>query len=208
MAPVALTIAREAHIPVVATIHGVNTDAHYLNAEGQRALLAPALRDVDRLVLVGEPLRSVFQDYAGRGDHIRIVDNGVRIPGSSTAKRFGGGPLRLVSVSNLHEGKGVDVTLQALAELKAAGLTDWTYAIVGGGAERERLEAQARTLGLADRVTFLGSKSHDEVFAILDRSDVFALPSYREAFGIRVSRSDGERIGGYWRGGAGTGRLH
>jgi glycosyltransferase involved in cell wall biosynthesis len=184
MAPIALEVARATQIPVVATIHGLNTDTNYLNAKAQRALLAPALRDVDRLVLVGEPLRGVFETYTGRGDHIRIVANGVRMPGASVAQRFGAGPLRLVSVSNLHEGKGVDITLEALAELRSAGLTNWTYTIVGGGAERERLEAQMRTLGLADRVTFLGPKSQEEVFAALDRSDVFVLPSYREAFGI------------------------
>jgi glycosyltransferase involved in cell wall biosynthesis len=184
MAPLALAVGRSVSVPVVATIHGLNMDPDYLHGKGQRALLAPALRDVARLVLVGEPLRDVFQDYAGRGDHIRVVPNGVRLPVSSCAPKFDGGPLRLVSVSNLHEGKGIDFTLAALAELKSAGQTNWTYSVVGDGVEQSRLQSQARDSGIAGQVKFLGAKCPDEVFAILERSDVFVLPSYREAFGI------------------------
>jgi glycosyltransferase involved in cell wall biosynthesis len=185
MAPIALAAGRKSNVPVVATIHGLNMDPHYLNSRRQRALLAPALHDIDRLVLVGEPLRQVFSDYAGRRDHVRVVPNGVRLPQSSdTGPKFSDGVVRIVSVSNLHEGKGIDVTLDALAELRRAGLNNWSYTIVGGGAELERLKAQVQAHSLAGKVTFLGPKPHREVFDILECSDVFVLPSYREAFGI------------------------
>jgi glycosyltransferase involved in cell wall biosynthesis len=93
-------------------------------------------------------------------------------------------PYRLVSVSNLHEGKGIDITLEALAILDAQGKRDWTYTIVGDGAERRALAASADSLGLGDRVRFAGAQRHDAVFRTLMECDVFVLPSYREAFGI------------------------
>jgi glycosyltransferase involved in cell wall biosynthesis len=46
------------------------------------------------------------------------------------------------------------------------------------------LAGLAEGLGLAQQVTFAGSLPREKVFEMLARSDVFVLPSYREAFGI------------------------
>lgn len=185
MAPIALTAADKLGIPVVATIHGQNMDSRYLHAPRQKRLLAPALKKVDRLVLVGDPLKAFFGAYAGRDDHIRVVPNGVRLPaGSRVRPLFQSPPLRLVSVANLVEGKGIDVALDALALLDSAGAQDWTYSVIGDGYERASLQDRTRSLGIADRVTFLGTRPPAFVFDCLQQSDVFVLPSYREAFGI------------------------
>ena len=92
--------------------------------------------------------------------------------------------MRWISVSNLHEGKGIDLTLRALARLQQEGLENWTYEIVGGGAERARLDAMTDALGLRDKVIFHGKLPHDQAMRLLAQADVFVLPSYREAFGI------------------------
>ena len=49
--------------------------------------------------------------------------------------------------------------------------------LVGGGALREELDALARRLGLAGRVRFRGPLPEPEVAALLDRADLFVLPS-------------------------------
>ena len=145
-----------------------------------------ALCAMKRVVLVGEPLRPYFAALAGRDDHFRVVPNGFAVPDRVADPRpEGWGPnLRWISVSNLHEGKGVDLTLQALARLRQAGSATWSYDIVGDGAERPRLEAMTDALGLRDRVTFHGRMPHDAAMRVLAQADVFVLPSYREAFGI------------------------
>lgn len=76
--------------------------------------------------------------------------------------------------------KGVDVLLEAMRTLNAAAL------IVGDGPLRSRLEAQARQLGIANRVKFLGSVADDELAALYKACDVFVLPSVtrQEAFGV------------------------
>ena len=185
MAPVALEVANELKLPTVATIHGVNTDPHYLHDRRQKAILAPALRDVTRLVLVGEPLRKPFAEYAGRGDHVRVVSNGVHLPSRGRSRGLFQGPVaRLVSVSNLHEGKGIDVALNGLSLLNERGIGNWLFTVIGDGVERRSLEEQASALGIRDRVRFLGTRDREGVYAELLDSDVFVLPSYREAFGI------------------------
>lgn len=185
MAPAALAAGRALRLPVAVSIHGLNTDPNYLHPPRQKARLASALRGVDRVILVGEPLRSFFSDYIERVDHVRVVPNGTFLPIDEPQPPFpNGGIVRLISVGNLQEGKGIDLTLTALAWLNDAGSTGWHYRVVGEGPERARLERMSNSLGLDGRVTFAGAIAHHEVRGALTQSDVFVMPSFREAFGI------------------------
>lgn len=76
--------------------------------------------------------------------------------------------------------KGVDVLLRALPGVNARAV------IVGEGPLRAELEAQARELGIADRVRFTGNAAAEELTALYNVCDVFVLPSVTraEAFGM------------------------
>jgi glycosyltransferase involved in cell wall biosynthesis len=91
--------------------------------------------------------------------------------------------LHVLSVSNLVPGKGVDVSLRALALARKDGL-DVDYTVVGDGRSRRELERLAREVGVADRVRFLGRLEPAQVHRELARCDLFNLPSSPEAFGI------------------------
>jgi phosphatidylinositol alpha-1,6-mannosyltransferase len=67
----------------------------------------------------------------------------------------GDGPL-IVTIARLVPHKGQDVGLEALASLGDA-FRHVRYLIVGEGEDRQRLEARARDLGVADRVIFTGA---------------------------------------------------
>ncbi|MCB0322223.1 MAG: N-acetyl-alpha-D-glucosaminyl L-malate synthase BshA [Bdellovibrionales bacterium] len=54
--------------------------------------------------------------------------------------------------------------------------------LIGDGPERSRVEASVRDLGLADKVCFLGKQ--EDFVGILQRSDLFLLPSESESFGL------------------------
>ena len=87
-------------------------------------------------------------------------------------------PLLVVNVKRLHELAGQTFLLDAFAAL---GRTDVRLVICGTGALRESLEQQAKTLGIAERVTFAGLVPNDEVARYTAAADVFALPSLLEA---------------------------
>jgi len=186
LAEIATAVARELGIGCVVTIHGINTSPRYLGKESQRRYFRQALNRCDRVVLVGEPLRSFFAELCGRDDHFRVVHNGFRLTGITTENRIicDGRVTRLISVSNLHEGKGIDLTLRALTQLKAKGVDNWHYIIVGDGYERPKLERLVAEAEIESRVTFHGEVPHTEVARLLGQADLFVLPSYREAFGI------------------------
>jgi len=85
----------------------------------------------------------------------------------------------LLVLARMHPVKGIDTMLRALAELPAMVL--W---LAGDGPARADYEALARTLGVADRVRFLGWR-HDRR-ALLEACDICVLPSRYEPFGTVI----------------------
>ena len=87
-------------------------------------------------------------------------------------------------VGRLVEEKGVDLLLEALAGLEGM----WRAYILGDGPQREALQAQARDLGLADRVTFDPWIASDQMPTYYQQLDALVLPSrtranWKEQFG-------------------------
>ena len=185
LAEVASSVASALQIKSVVTIHGINTSRRYLGTSEQKGYFRKALNACDRVVLVGEPLREYFASITGRDDHFRVVHNGFKLLEANVNRVICVEPVkRLISVSNLHEGKGIDLTIKALAQLNGAGIKDWTYNIVGDGYLRAELEHLVQTFALQNQITFVGAVEHKDVARYLNQADLFVLPSYREAFGI------------------------
>jgi glycosyltransferase involved in cell wall biosynthesis len=86
------------------------------------------------------------------------------------------GPVRVLCVASLADYKGQDVLIRAL-EKGGERLARATLELVGSGPARQELEGLARSLGVADRVTFRGGMSEPEVRQELDAAAIFALPS-------------------------------
>ncbi|MDP1574179.1 MAG: glycosyltransferase [Coxiellaceae bacterium] len=181
---VANFLGKKFNIPVVLTLHGIETTARMWQGLSRKQFLK-TLNAVDRLIFVGEPLQRYFHGLLMRQEHCRILHNGVRLPeercDNKQASTF---PIRIISVSLLVEGKGIDLNLRALAKLKKMGIENWVYIIAGDGIKRETYQKMAVMLDISEQIKWLGACSHDEVYAHLSTADVFCLPSYREAFGI------------------------
>ena len=146
-----------------------------------RALLAAirfytrlAMRLVDVPVCISEYLRDKF------GNERTLVLNECSVMRHDIAPRSGEGVAGLVLyVGRLMAEKGVETLLRAIALVPAARL-----AIVGGGAERPRLEALARELGIEMRVDFRGGVADRSVLAAIFReAALFVLPSHSEGLG-------------------------
>ncbi|MCK8782987.1 glycosyltransferase [Roseomonas sp. NAR14] len=86
------------------------------------------------------------------------------------------GMTRLLALGRLHRNKGFDVLLRALALLPGLHLS-----LAGEGPERGALTALAASLGVADRVAFLGWR--EDTGALLAGCDLFVCPSRHEPLG-------------------------
>ncbi len=116
-----------------------------------------SLRRADAAVCISEHVRTVALAKAPWASSIlHVVPNGVDV------ERFtprpwpprDGGRVRFVALGRLEPRKGLDVALHALARVPDAGLD-----VVGEGESRASLASLARSLGVADRVRFLGYAS-------------------------------------------------
>lgn len=84
---------------------------------------------------------------------------------------------RILTVGSLEEYKGHAVLVRAFARLKVTEAPSPRLDIVGDGPLREELQALAASLGVADRVSFLGSQTESQVATLLEQADIFVLAS-------------------------------
>ena len=87
-------------------------------------------------------------------------------------------PVEVLFSGRLSANKNVDLLLRALA----AARHDWRLTVAGDGVMRPQLETLAASLGIADRVRFLGAIPYDEMMRCYERCHVLVLPSYTEGW--------------------------
>lgn len=88
-------------------------------------------------------------------------------------------------VSRLHKKKGLELLLEALATIETI---DFQLVIAGTGESNyvSSLKALAKKLNLQEKCQFVGFVEGKEKQLLLESSDIFALTSYSENFGIAV----------------------
>jgi glycosyltransferase involved in cell wall biosynthesis len=105
------------------------------------------------------------------------IPNGVDVDHFPPKSRYEVGPCaNLTYVGRLYPSKGLNVLLEALAQLPP--VPNWRLTLVGGGSARAQLAQQAGELGLEDRIEFVGEVP--DVLPYLQQADLFVLPSHTE----------------------------
>lgn len=119
-----------------------------------------------------EPITTVVYNAA--------LDDQVRLGAAQPAPRSNeSGERIVVACGRLTYQKGFDILLEAVARLRQSlPVRLW---LLGEGPDRVALEQKARSLGIADVVTFWGFQSNP--FAYMAAADVFVLSSRYEGFG-------------------------
>lgn len=96
----------------------------------------------------------------------------------------------LLFLSRIHEKKGCDLLLYSFAKL-AKGGTD-LHLVMAGPADSEygrSMQALAGSLGIGDRITWVGMLAGDVKWGAFYASEAFILPSHQENFGIAVAEA-------------------
>ncbi|MHB0856230.1 MAG: glycosyltransferase [Anaerolineae bacterium] len=151
-------------------------------------LMRRVLASVDR-ILVGTPnvleTSPVLPPYAHK---CQVLPYGIArerfltldaAKASAIRRSLGGGPLVLF-VGVLRYYKGLNYLLEAMQEVPAQ------LVVVGDGPMGAAWRAQAKALGIAERVAFLGRIDDDALPAYYGAADLFVLPACErsEAFGL------------------------
>lgn len=142
-------------------------------------LLAPFLRliwkDASAVVANSSGLRQLANAFDPRFE-IPIIPNGVDLQEYVTEVRAWSPP-HLLSVGRLVHQKGLDLAMRALAQLKDL---EWEWCIAGDGPQLNVLRSLAKELGIQDRISFPGWRSHAELVECYKGSNLFLFPSRHE----------------------------
>ena len=161
-------------VPLVVSVHGGDVLGAHSEAPAVSATFAHA-----RLVLANSA-GTARRCYDRGARDVQVVHLGADPPAAPAPPPA---TPTLVTVANLIERKRVADVIRAVA-LLAGEWPELRHVIVGDGPERAALEALATSLGVADRVAFLGRLAPDEAVATARRASLFVLPSTDEAFGV------------------------
>jgi D-inositol-3-phosphate glycosyltransferase len=185
-------------LPLVTTFHTLaRVKAETGDAEPQRRIDAEAevIRCADVITANSiTELHELVNHYGADPDRVEVVPPGVDhaffSPGTQDGARqaLGLGPAPiLLFVGRIQPLKGVDVAVEALAEL---GLPDARLLIVGGSSglegdgEVREIEKLIAERGLVDQVTIIPPQPHHVLSTYYRAADVCLVPSRSESFGL------------------------
>lgn len=157
------------------------------------ALERRSVARASRILVLSAFSRGLFDDqHPGAAARVRQVRGGVEAsflapplePTDAVRARHGISPdaLFLLTTRRLEPRMGLEELLAAVA---IAGDPRLTLALTGDGGQRESLEKLARSLGVEQRIRFLGRVSESELRALYAAADLFVLPTVAyEGFGM------------------------
>lgn len=188
--PIAMMLRAWLKAPVLLEIYGI--DAWQPTKSRLTNML---LQKIDAFVSISDITRQRFLAWsnlpAEKGfllpNAIHLEEYGPGPKSPALLKRYGlEGKTVLMTLGRLNSNeryKGIDEVLELLPEM-AMENPDLVYLIVGDGDDRNRLEAKACILGVANRVVFAGFIQEAEKADHFRLVDAYAMPSQGEGFGF------------------------
>lgn len=144
-----------------------------------------ALARAGAITATGLRLAEATLPHVPEGKPVTVIPYGVELDRFSPAARVdrGGRRVTIGAASRLSPEKGFEYLLRAVAALRDRGV-ELDVVLAGDGPSRAALERLTDECGLRAHVEFLGEVAHDDVPAVLQRLDIFAMPSTWEGFGV------------------------
>lgn len=171
------------NIPWCLTEHSGPLSAFWWTPHGKRQI-DRAYGAADRLFGVSnnlmQEMRRCFPRGAAKAELLyNGIDTDIFKPDRDDLRSPGA---RLLFVGGFVAGKGVSDLLRAVSSLPAN--VDWTLSLVGAGALEPGLRGEARTLGIADRLQWLGAIPHGVMPQIYAEHDLLVVSSVAETFSL------------------------
>lgn len=180
----ALAVKNKLGIPYVMHAHGGEITESPRFDRRYREVIREVYTSADAVICNSDRTRRVLTNLLGSiRSPMTILAFGVNVNGTARENpRADSDEIRLVTVTRLVKDKKLDLILKAVAASKHRKRIDLT--VIGDGDMKNSLVDLSSTLGLTDRVHFLGYMRNSEVQTILPTFDVFVLPAVNEGFGV------------------------
>lgn len=175
-------------IRTVAYAHGNAEEMCHAHRNGRhffkKNIIKQSMNSTDMVIAISESVKNSLTKYFGTSpEHIAVIYNGVDINKYTCSYKTFSNCIKLIYIGRLIKEKGVQVTLKALSLLPPD--LNYEFTVIGDGIYKTELEKLCESLGLNDKVTFIGNR-HD-IPALLSSADIFIhMPVWEEGFGITV----------------------
>lgn len=141
------------------------------------------LKDAHSCIVLGEKWNKIIKDIEPAAN-IVVVQNAVHIPSEIA---HWDDNFRVLFLGVLIKRKGVSDLLMAVKMLKEShNATKLCFVIAGTGEEEEFLKKQVNDLQISDMVIFAGWTTGEKKKHLLQKSQMFVLPSYNEGLPVAV----------------------
>lgn len=186
--------AQKAGCKVVLTPHGmlqpVIMKRHYWTRK-LPALLLYQKNAIEKADLIHTTAENEKQSVISLGlnNKISIINNCINV-NDIAIKRSWKRNKRILFLSRVHETKGINFLIDAVAQLKEE-LDGYTVKIAGPGEKKyvDELKKFAENSGVGNIIDFVGPVFGDAKFDLYREADVFVLPTHSENFGIVVAEA-------------------
>ncbi|KRQ97115.1 glycosyltransferase family 4 protein [Bradyrhizobium valentinum] len=178
-------VARYFGVPYIVHLHAGQFDRFWSTCGTYlRRRINRLFEDSAAIIVLGNyGARVILDRLPTLQDKITILPNASTSPNQPNPGRSESERIRISFLGRLEPEKGVPQLVDALGKL--AWRADWTATIAGSG-ELQQTRAQAQRLGIADRVDFPGWLDPSETAALLQQTDILALPSFIETLPMAV----------------------
>jgi len=181
---VASIAAARQGVPCIVTGHGFDVYRLPFRGASWRFRIREALQSSAAIITVSKRNASLLSRLGAVSDRVVVVPNGFDpevffpAPREQARQRLGLSleEILIAAVGHLVPIKGFDLALRALACVKRPA----HLLLLGRGPERKPLERLARSLGIADRVAFVGEVPPPVVAEYLRASDIVLISSRAE----------------------------
>lgn len=161
------------------SLRGFDMDVYPLKHKNPYNLL---WKNVDKVHAISNyMLQRAYEEGLSKNKYFQIITPAIDL------SQFKYNPYRkwenpkFLTIGRLHWIKGFHYTLEALAILANKGI-NFSYTIIGAGPEQEEILYAIHQLGLTDKVTIVGRKTHSEIMQYLLDANIYLQYSLSEGF--------------------------
>ncbi len=177
------SLARRFGVPVIGHLHGSDFD-HFVAAQPGwlHRVIVGQLERLTTVLVLGDRWRNIVLSIAPTA-RVLVLPNFVRVPSGGSAHAMND-RVELLFLGEVGQRKGAYDLLEAFAAARAQCST--LRLTVAGSGDLEKAAQMAAALGITDAVTFTGWLDGDAKTSLLQRSDIYVLPSHSEGLPISI----------------------
>jgi glycosyltransferase involved in cell wall biosynthesis len=176
-------------IKLVISVHGADVFPDGAVPKKYSLAMRFLLQSADLVIANSKAFRDDFvRVFPALADKSLFIHNGIDLteldgPAADESQNTRGRYVLCIAAHN--EKKAIDILIRALPLLRDID-PPFKLLLAGDGPLRQKLEALASSLGVQDRVEFLGHQERHQIKGLLHGCEAFVLPSRSEPFGVAI----------------------